>query len=192
MIDYFKFIGIDFRTGYAEGYRTEVNLAALDWLAQIESKLKRGYLLTIDYGHTAQRYYSPARKEGTLQCYYQHSHHSDPFIHIGKQDITAHVDFTALEKQGEKLGLEKLGFLQQGLFLMALGLGDRLADLSQTHNTEPATGQDIQAIMRRREALQQLISPMGLGNFGVLIQSKGLTQAEIARPLKGLTIPPMF
>ncbi|MEL6882421.1 MAG: class I SAM-dependent methyltransferase, partial [Cyanobacteria bacterium J06607_10] len=71
-------------------------------------------------------------------------------------------------------------------------LGDRLADLSQTNNTEPATGQDIQAIMRRREALQQLISPMGLGNFGVLIQSKGLTQAEIARPLKGLTIPPMF
>ncbi|MEL6882516.1 MAG: SAM-dependent methyltransferase, partial [Cyanobacteria bacterium J06607_10] len=109
LVDYFKFIGIDFRTGYAEGYRTEVNLAALDWLAQIESKLKRGYLLTIDYGHTAQRYYSPARKEGTLQCYYQHSHHSDPFIHIGKQDITAHVDFTALEKQGEKLGLEKLG-----------------------------------------------------------------------------------
>ncbi|MEO1637416.1 MAG: SAM-dependent methyltransferase [Cyanobacteria bacterium J06631_9] len=192
LVDYFKFIDIDFRTGHAEGYRTEVNLAALDWLAQIESKLKRGYLLTIDYGYTAQRYYSPARKEGTLQCYYQHSHHSDPFIHIGKQDITAHVDFTALEKQGEKLGLEKLGFLQQGLFLMALGLGDRLADLSQTNNTEPATGQDIQAIMRRREALQQLISPMGLGNFGVLIQSKGLTQAEIARPLKGLTIPPMF
>ncbi|MEM6599660.1 MAG: SAM-dependent methyltransferase [Cyanobacteria bacterium P01_C01_bin.69] len=192
LADYFEFVGIDFRSGYAEGYRTEVNLAALDWLAQIERKLKRGYLLTIDYGYTAQRYYSPARKEGTLQCYYQHSHHNDPFIHIGEQDITAHVDFTALEKQGEKLGLEKLGFLQQGLFLMALGLGDRLATLAQPDKAQPATGKDIQAMMHRRDALQQLISPMGLGNFGVLIQGKGLTKAEIARPLKGLTIPPMF
>ena len=142
LADYFEFVGIDFRSGYAEGYRTEVNLAALDWLAQIERKLKRGYLLTIDYGYTAQRYYSPARKEGTLQCYYQHSHHNDPFIHIGEQDITAHVDFTALEKQGEKLGLEKLGFLQQGLFLMALGLGDRLATLAQPDKAQPATGKD--------------------------------------------------
>lgn len=192
LTNYFDFVGVDLKANHAEGYQTEVNLAALDWLDQISSKLHRGYLLTIDYGYTAQRYYSPARREGTLQCYYQHSHHNDPFIHIGEQDITAHVDFTALEKQGEQLGLKKLGFLQQGLFLMALGLGDRLAALSQIENTKPATGKDIQSIMRRREALQQLISPMGLGNFGVLIQGKGLTKSETARPLKGLTIPPMF
>ena len=127
-----------------------------------------------------------------MQCYYRHSYHNDPFIHIGEQDLTAHVDFTALEKKGDELGLTQLGFTQQGLFLMALGLGDRLSVLSTTQSAEAATAKDIQKIMMRREALQQLISPMGLGNFGVLIQGKGLTQKEIARPLKGLTTPPMF
>ncbi|MFK8182169.1 MAG: class I SAM-dependent methyltransferase [Phormidesmis sp.] len=190
---YFEKIGIDLSQHYADGYRTEVNLAALDWLTQVSNCLSRGYLLTIDYGYTAQRYYSPARNEGTLQCYYRHAHHSDPFAHVGAQDITAHVDFTALEKVGESVGLEKVGFTQQGLFLMALGLGDRLAKLSQPQSpNKSATGQTIQAIMMRREALQQLISPMGLGNFGVLIQAKGLTQKEIANPLKGLTIPPIM
>ena len=150
----------------------------------------------------AQRYYSPARREGTLQCYYRHSHHNDPFAYVGEQDITAHIDFTALEKHGQAVGLETLGFTQQGLFLMALGLGDRLAALSQfsahpmsqsTDAADPiANPRDIQTIMRRRDALQQLISPLGLGNFGVLIQGKGLTPSEIARPLKGLTIPPMM
>ncbi|MEO0770017.1 MAG: SAM-dependent methyltransferase [Cyanobacteria bacterium J06649_4] len=189
---YFEKVGINLTTGYPEGYRTEVNLAALDWLSQVTEKLKRGYILTIDYGYTAQRYYSPARREGTLQCYYRHSHHSDPFVHIGEQDLTAHIDFTALEVIGNELGLEKLGHTQQGLFLMALGLGDRLSALSQTNEQRPATGREIQAMMQQRDALQQLISPMGLGNFGVLIQGKGLTQTEIDRPLKGLSIPPMF
>lgn len=193
LAQYFENVGIDVAVGYEDGYRTEVNLVAIDWLTKLEAKLKHGYVLTIDYGYTAQRYYSPARREGTLQCYYRHSHHSDPFIHVGEQDITAHVDFTALEKKGNELGLQNLGFTQQGLFLMALGLGDRLQKLSAPPDpTQPATGQTIQKVMMRREALQQLISPMGLGNFGVLIQGKGLTQKEIARPLKGLTIPPMF
>ena len=190
---YFENIDLNLGETYLEGYRTEVNLAAISWLAQVEAKLARGYILTIDYGYTAKRYYSPSRREGTLQCYYRHSHHSDPFIHIGEQDITAHVDFTTLEKHGDELGLQTIGFTQQGLFLMALGLGDRLQQLSQpTDPAQPATGQTIQKIMMRREALQQLISPMGLGNFCVLIQSKGLTQKEFVRPLKGLTIPPLF
>ena len=187
---YFERVGIDL-ADYSEGYRTEVNLAAVDWIERMCDRLSRGYLLTIDYGYAAQRYYSPTRREGTLQCYYRHSHHNDPFIHVGEQDITAHVDFTALENRGEEVGLQKLGFTQQGLFLMALGMGDRLSALSNPAG-QIASGQNIQQIMMRRDALQQLISPMGLGNFGVLIQGKGLTQKEIARPLKGLTIPPMM
>ncbi len=190
--DYFEQVNIDL-TDYPKGYRTEVNLAALDWMSAVAAKVSRGYVLTIDYGYTAQRYYSRARSQGTLQCYYRHAHHDDPFAHVGKQDITAHVDFTALENKGHEVGLEKIGFVQQGLFLMALGLGDRIAKLSNPSQPEQAaTGKTIQAIMMRREALQQLISPMGLGNFGVLIQGKGLSKTEIARPLRGLTIPPMF
>ncbi|HEY9664109.1 MAG TPA: SAM-dependent methyltransferase, partial [Allocoleopsis sp.] len=171
---------------YQTGYRTEVNLAAFHWLNTVANRLKRGYLLTVDYGYPAHRYYSPTRSQGTLQCYYQHAHHSDPYVAIGRQDITAHVDFTALEKQGARYGLHPVGFTQQGLFLMALGLGDRLALLSH-----PDTDLSAQEVLQRRESLHALFNPMGLGNFGVLVQQKGLTPEQQAIALKGLTEPPM-
>ncbi|MFM6008080.1 MAG: SAM-dependent methyltransferase, partial [Sphaerospermopsis kisseleviana] len=141
-----------------------------------------GYVLTIDYGYPASRYFHPRRSQGTLQCYYQHRHHNNPYINIGKQDITAHVDFTALERWGKRCGLNQVGWTQQGLFLMALGLGERIAALSYQQ-------QSISQLLKRREALHQLISPEGLGNFGVLVQSKGLTETETRRSLQGLTIP---
>jgi SAM-dependent MidA family methyltransferase len=175
--EYFEFIGIDLLSGtYPEGYRTEVNLAALDWLNTVANRLKRGFLLTIDYGYLAERYYQPARHQGTLQCYYQHRHHDNPYLYIGQQDITAHVNFTALERQGELCGLRKVGFTQQGLFLMALGLGDRIAALSardSDRGNASAKGQDVMKIMQRRQTLHQLMDPMGLGGFGVLVQSRG-------------------
>ena len=187
LADYFEHVGIDLAAkSYPDRYRSEVNLAALDWLQAVADRLQRGYVLTIDYGYTSTRYYSPTRSQGTLQCYYQHTHHSNPYIHIGRQDITAHVDFTALERQGEDCGLKRIGFTQQSLFLMALGLGDRMAALSQS---TASTVRDIQAVLRQRDALHLLINPMGLGNFGVLMQAKGLTSFESVHSLKGLTLP---
>jgi SAM-dependent MidA family methyltransferase len=186
LAEYFELIDLSFPSAaYPEGYRTEVNLAALDWLATIARKLLKGYLITIDYGYTAQRYYSPQRQEGTLQCYYQHRRHDHPYALVGQQDLTAHVDFTALERQGEQVGLDQLGFVQQGLFLMALGLGERLSALSSGMYS-------FQEVLQRRDALHQLIDPTGLGGFGVLVQSKGLTKTQKEHSLKGLTIPPMI
>lgn len=170
---------------YPIGYTTEVNLAAIDWLAAIARILHQGYVLTIDYGYDAERYYSPARSQGTLQCYYQHAYHNDPLINVGQQDITAHVDFTTLEQQGQRYSLQTLGNTPQALFLMALGLGDRLQALAANSNE----GANINALIQRREVLHQLISPMGLGKFTVLAQGKGL--ADAAQPLKGFTVPPM-
>ncbi len=182
LVDYFQLIGLEFPTSvYEDGYTTEVNLAALDWLGAIAQRLHRGYVLTIDYGYLAPRYYHPARSQGTLQCYYQHSHHNDPYRWIGQQDITAHVDFTALQRHGERCGLTTLGYTQQALFLMALGLADRIAALANSNAV--LTGQDLSQFLRRREALHSLINPMGLGNFGVLIQSKGVPECD----LRGLT-----
>jgi SAM-dependent MidA family methyltransferase len=156
LLEYFEQAEIPILS-YADGYRTEVNLAAIDWLQTISSKLNKGYLLSIDYGYTSQRYYNPQRSQGTLQCYYQHRYHSNPYLHIGQQDLTAHVDFTSLIRQGNLLGLQELGFTKQGMFLMALGLADRIA--------KPGT-------LERRQALHQLIEPIGLGGFGVLLQGK--------------------
>ncbi|HBW56638.1 MAG TPA: hypothetical protein DEF27_02085, partial [Oscillatoriales bacterium UBA8482] len=143
----------------------------------------QGFILTIDYGYTAQRYYLPSRREGTLQCYYQHRHHNDPYLNIGRQDITAHVNFTALQLYGKNWGIDGVEFTQQALFLMALGLGDRICALSQPSNYS------ISEILQRRECLHSLIDPMGLGNFGVLLQSKGLSPSPQQIPLKGFSFP---
>ncbi|MEG4233492.1 class I SAM-dependent methyltransferase [Microcoleus sp. Pol11C3] len=192
--EYFDLVSIDLSASvYGDGYRSEVNLVALDWMSTVAQKLQRGYLLTIDYGYPAHRYYNPRRSEGTLQCYYHHRYHNNPYINVGRQDLTAHVNFTALERQGELCGLDVVGFTQQALFLMALGLGDRLASLS----TNDAEVLDVATFLRRREALHQLIDPMGLGGFGVLVQSKGLREeekvheAKLSRreSLKGFTVP---
>ncbi|WP_413172198.1 class I SAM-dependent methyltransferase [Anabaena azotica] len=189
---YFDLVGIELNPNvYEDGYRSEINLAALDWLGIVADCLQRGYVLTIDYGYPSSRYYHPRRSQGTLQCYYHHRYHDHPYINIGRQDITAHVDFTALENWGKRCGLDVVGFTQQGLFLMALGLGERIASLSYQE-------QPISQLLNRREALHQLIEPTGLGNFGVLVQSKGLKNEEALRSplalaksqsLTGLTIP---
>lgn len=178
--EYFDLVSINLLSSlYPNGYRTEVNLAALDWLKMVADKLQRGYLLTIDYGYPASRYYSPARSQGTLVCYYQHRQHDNPYIHIGRQDITAHVDFTALERWGKQCGLNSVGFTQQGLFLIGLGIGDRIAAISTSD------AKSIQQSLQRRDALHQLINPQGLGGFGVLVQSRNLTPVEATHNLKG-------
>ncbi|WP_426777707.1 class I SAM-dependent methyltransferase [Lusitaniella coriacea] len=181
--EYFEKIDIDILSPtYPNEYRTEVNLAALKWLETIANKLKQGYLLTIDYGYPAHRYYNPRRDRGTLQCYYQHRRHNNPYVNLGQQDITAHVDFTALERQGEQYGLNNIGSTQQAIFLMALGLGNRLAELSGGEL-------NIQQTLKRRDALHQLIDPNGLGGFNVLVQSKGLNESQLQQDLKGLAFP---
>ena len=180
--EYWQLNNVNLLNGkYPDGYRTEVNLSALAWQEQVFKKLQRGYIISIDYGYTADRYYNPMRSQGTLQCYYRHAYHHDPYINIGNQDLTAHVDFTALQNQGKLLGLQTVGFIQQGLFLMALGLGDRIAAISNNDSI------DVRSLLHRRQNLHQLIEPMGLGRFGVLIQSHGLLDRESSVLLTGLS-----
>ncbi len=176
--EYFELANINI-CGYTDGYRTEVNLAALDLLQTIAPKLQCGYLLLIDYGYSADRYYNPMRSQGTLQCYYQHRYHNDPYRHIGNQDLTAHVDFSSLIRHGAAVGLQQIGLTKQGLFLMALGMSDRIAQVT-------VNSTDVMATLQQRQALHQLIDPTGLGGFGVLIQGKGLSSAQLL--LQGLQV----
>lgn len=168
LAEYFENLGLDL-CQYAEGYQTEVNLNAIDWLSTVNDRLARGYVITIDYGYPASRYYSKVRKDGTLTGYFEHRPTDSPYEKVGLQDLTAHVDFTTLENHGKTLGLTHCGTTQQALFLMALGLGETIARLSQT---ETRSIQEINNRLAQREVLHRLINPMGLGNFLVLIQSK--------------------
>lgn len=185
--DYFQALNVDLlSSNYSEGYRTEVNLQALDWLETVNDRLLQGYLITIDYGYSARRYYQPSRSSGTLQCYYQHQVHGDPYVNLGQQDITAHIDFTTLQLQGDRLGWVNLGLTQQAVFLMHLGLGDQIAALGQP---EPGlSGQGILDRLKQRDALHRLIDPSGLGGFGVLVQGKGLPATALKTPIAGLAM----
>jgi SAM-dependent MidA family methyltransferase len=148
----------------AEGYRTEVNLRIKDWLKSVDEALSEGFILTIDYGYPAWNYYNEDRNRGTLLCYYRHQLVEDPYINIGDQDITAHINFSSVKKWGEDLGLKTLGFCQQGTFLIALGIDDIIQELYK----------DSTDYLFEIAKIKRLIFPGTLGeSHKVLIQYKG-------------------
>lgn len=147
------------------GQLGEINLAAGDWLRDAAARLTRGLVLTIDYGYPTAELYGPRRRAGTFLCYYRHTANDVPFAHIGAQDMTAHVDFGALERHGAAVGLRTLGFTTQGEFLTNLGLGDLLV-ATQT------PGRALDSYLTDRAAVLALIEPGGMGRFGVLAQGK--------------------
>jgi len=103
-----------------EGYSTEINLRAIEWMAEVARIFQNGYVLTIDYGYPASVYYSDFRVGGTLTAYVKHKAVDDVLAEPGMRDLTAHVDFTALIREGEKNGLTALGFVDQQRFLMGI------------------------------------------------------------------------
>jgi SAM-dependent MidA family methyltransferase len=159
----------------AEGQRAEANLKALNWLAEIASILKRGFLMTIDYGYEAEELYHPTRQDGTLLCYYQHTTSTNPYVRLGYQDITAHVNFSALIKKGESLGLQKNGLIEQYKFLAALGLLRDLENLEVNRYQFAAP-----EFLKQKLAMKSFLVPGGMGTiFKVLMQSKGVEEAYL-------------
>jgi SAM-dependent MidA family methyltransferase len=150
------------------GCTVEVNLHAIDWMADVASKLRRGFVLTFDYGYEAPDLYAPWRTDGTLMCFYQHNPSHDPYARIGKQDMTAHVDFTSIKRAGAEHGLEFAGFTTQARFLANMGIG---AALEEVAREEPGALEEYYA---RRRAVTELIDPAGLGKIRVLAQRKGV------------------
>jgi SAM-dependent MidA family methyltransferase len=122
----------EFSLDLPKGYRTEFNLRIKDWLRSIHNILLEGFILTIDYGYPSWDYYSPERNRGTLLCYHKHQTIENPYINIGEQDITAHVNFSSVKKWGEEFGFETLGFCQQGTYLIALGIDEVIQKLLST------------------------------------------------------------
>jgi len=113
----------------APGYRTELNLNAAQWIAEAARIFDRGWIVTVDYGFAAADYYSPERSTGTLLCYHRHRTNEDPLERPGEQDITAHVNFTALVEWGRQAGLDPLGFTSQSSWLLNLGIDRELEAL---------------------------------------------------------------
>ena len=157
---------------FAQGYESEINSAGDAWLSSISDLLDTGLILLIDYGYPRREYYHPQRNTGTLMCHYQHRTHPDAMILVGLQDITAHVDFTALAEIAIKKGLSVSGFTTQAHFLLSLGIEQRVGQFSDEHEQMQATQQ-----------IKQLVLPSEMGElFKVIALTRGINE-----PLQGFT-----
>ncbi len=158
----------------AVGQRAEIRLVADSWLTGVASSLQRGFVITIDYGYLAAELYGRMRMNGTVLCYYQHQLEENPYIRVGLQDITAHVDFSALIMAGEAAGLEKIWYGEQYRFLLATGMMTELLALEARPLPESER-------IRDRLALKKLMLPDGgMGDtFKVLVQGKNVAAPDL-------------
>ena len=155
-------------------YESELSLAAPAWLHSLGAALERGAIFVIDYGFPQREYYHPQRSMGTLMCHYRHRAHGDPFLHPGLQDITAHVDFSALARAAEASDLELLGYAGLAQFLVNCGITEVLG-------AEDAL--DVAHYAPLAASAQVLLSPAEMGElFKVLALGRGVTV-----PLAGFT-----
>jgi SAM-dependent MidA family methyltransferase len=149
-----------------EGYLTEVHPVAAGFMASLAAMFEggKGAAILLDYGFPAHEYYHEQRDAGTLMCHYRHHAHPEPFYLPGLQDITAHVDFTAMALAAQDAGLDVLAYMSQAPFLLACGIGELLL------RTDPA---NALAYLPQSKAVQKLVSPAEMGElFKVLVVGK--------------------
>ena len=152
-----------------KGFRTEINIEATEWIKNITARLREGFVLTIDYGYPSAELYRGYRRDGTLICYYNHSVNDNPYQYIGEQDITSHVNFSALHHWGKKNGLDGCGFIDQADFLVNLGFENYLEEIKKQKNHIHFNAALLKNI---------LLEDMGR-KFKVLIQSKGIIKPDL-------------
>lgn len=160
--------------GMEDGHRVEVNLRAAQWIRTIAEKLSRGFAVTIDYGDLAPKLFTPDRPQGTLMSYRGHVATEDSYNAPGEQDLTAHVNFSALIDAGKEVGLDLTGFTTQERFLLALGEENEFGYLYDPGQSET---EQLQARLK----LKRLINPEGMGTiFKVLVQHRGFNSPQIS------------
>jgi SAM-dependent MidA family methyltransferase len=161
--------------GLAAGYTSEINLRAEAWVRSVAGSLKQGALLLIDYGFPRAEFYHPQRAQGTLMCHYRHQAHGDPLRLAGLQDITAHVDFSAIAEAGVDAGLTLMGYTSQATFLLGCGLEQIMAA------SDP---NDVRVHLALTQQIKKLTLPHEMGElFKVLALGRGVRE-----PLPGFTL----
>ena len=177
-------------TKLPDGFRGEVNAGIGPWMASVADSLDRGYVLTIDYGYEAAELYSNERSRGTLQSYYRHTDGHSPYQRVGRQDMTAHVDFTALIEEGRAVGLRPVFLTTQAEFLHSLSFNDMEMSVRESDCDREEKSANLSAI-------RDLVNPNGLGRFRVLVQEKttGIRRSSDLLPkaedLRDLRSPPL-
>lgn len=151
-----------------DGQRVEICLELDAWVRRVAAGVRRGVVLLIDYGYPATELHDPIRRrDGTLRAYLRHRVHDDPYAHVGRQDLTAHVDITAVERAARAAGLTHLGTTTQAEFLVGLGT----EGLLQAIQADPAT--TLEGYLAVRSALMRLLDPSAMGRFRVMGFGRG-------------------
>lgn len=163
----------------APGQRAELRLAVEPWLDEVAAGLERGYVLLIDYGHPAAELYSPARAGGTLRAYREHSAHADPYRAVGRQDLTAHVDFTTLAASAATRGFVPLALQTQARFLVDGGL-EALFGAERDR-----TDLDAPAYLALRASVARFLDPRALGGFRVLLLGRDAPDDRLPSGFRG-------
>jgi SAM-dependent MidA family methyltransferase len=168
LVNYFEELNIVL----PKGFHTEVNLEAITWIREIADCLKAGFVMTVDYGYTSAELYADRRRNGTLLCYHRHSVNDQPYCNIGDQDITSHVNFTALSHWGAKYSLAMSGLTTQANFFVSLGYEEFLSKLL-------SEGTNNYTAFRKYASLKHtLLVDMGQ-KYKVLIQHKGVSPQNL-------------
>lgn len=153
-------------TALPDNYESEINLNAEAWIQSISNCMHKGLVLLIDYGYPQHEYYHKDRTAGTLMCYYQHYTHDDPFALLGLQDITTHVDFTAIAQSADDAGFNITGYTTQAFFLLGCGLESMAQDLINA---------DLKQRIELSQQIKKLTLPSEMGEqFKVMALSKQL------------------
>jgi SAM-dependent MidA family methyltransferase len=169
----------DEQVALADGQTAELCLALDDWVKDASESLARGVLLLIDYGAVAKELYDPVRRRnGTLRAYVRHHVHDDPYRHVGRQDLTAHADVTAVERAAHAAGLTTIGITTQAEALMGLGIQDRL----QAIQADPATTMEDYTLLRA--SLMRLLDPAEMGRFRVMAFGRAWPGLDEDDPLR--------
>jgi len=161
------------------GYTTEINLIAESWIRDIADTMATGLILIIDYGFPRHEYYHPQRSEGTLMCHYNHHAHDEPLVLVGLQDITCHIDYTAIAEAAYDAGLTVSGYTSQGHFLLACGLVEPANLAVPVINGQPSVAEIKQA-----QEIKKLTLPHEMGE---LFKVMALTR-DIDIPLMGFAL----
>jgi len=150
------------------GITSEINFSAEAWIRSMAERLASGLILIIDYGYPGHEFYLPERRQGTLLCHYKHRAHDNPFLHVGLQDITSHIDFSAIAEAAFESGMSVMGYTSQAAFLMATGLSDIAAE---------SNPENIQAHLTLTNQIKKLTLPSEMGEiFKVMALGKQLDQ----------------
>ncbi len=158
-----------------EHYETEININGNQWIQDLSQRLKEGVIFLIDYGFSDSELYRPERRNGSLTCHYKHCAHGDPLTHVGLQDITAHVDFTAIAEVAFDHGLSIAGYTTQTYFLMGCDLEDLLSELDVN---------DTKQFIAKTQPVKMLILPDEMGDLFKVI---GLSK-NFDHELKGFSV----